>query len=540
MKAGAASAAGRAFLPVHWRAHVALLALCAATVIALHFPLLRLPYYWDEAGYYIPAARDFYQTGDLIPRSTLSNPHPPLLSLYLAGAWKLFGDSPLVTRVAMALVAGASLFALLLVASLLVPAAAGLWAAALTATTPLFFAQSTLAHLDVAATLGTLLSLYFFLRRQTGACVVAGILLCLVRETGAVVVVTLAGLEFARAWRRDRLFSAGARSGLWLMLPLVPLAGWFVFLRWRTGWWLGDPHFAAYNLWDVMRPARWVLQFLKRLYQVAIANFHWVATILVVLAARRRAPSAAGDRAAGPAPSQSLVRRTLLAVMTTYLVFMSIFGGAPLARYLLPIFPLFFLLASDAAFRLRWRGRQATLVLLPASFVFCWFWNPPYPFAYEDNLAYADFVRLHRDTAPLLERLPAETRVLTAWPASDELSRPWLGYVRRPLAIVAVPEFSREDLGRVSREQFDVLFLFSRQWHPEWYERFPRLAALQIRYFGQRPQVTPEWVRERFGLQRWSRTELRGQWVEIWAKSHILRQPTLSASEKVVGGGRRN
>ena len=32
-----------------------------------HFPLLRLPYYWDEAGYYIPAAWDF-TTACLAPR----------------------------------------------------------------------------------------------------------------------------------------------------------------------------------------------------------------------------------------------------------------------------------------------------------------------------------------------------------------------------------------------------------------------------------------------------------------------------------------
>jgi len=30
-----------------------------------HLTLLRLPYYWDEAGYYIPAAYDFFRTGDV-------------------------------------------------------------------------------------------------------------------------------------------------------------------------------------------------------------------------------------------------------------------------------------------------------------------------------------------------------------------------------------------------------------------------------------------------------------------------------------------
>ena len=27
-------------------------------VFLLHVPLLQLPYFWDEAGYYVPAARD--------------------------------------------------------------------------------------------------------------------------------------------------------------------------------------------------------------------------------------------------------------------------------------------------------------------------------------------------------------------------------------------------------------------------------------------------------------------------------------------------
>ena len=60
-----------------------------ALLVAAHWPLLRLPYYWDEAGYYIPAAYDFLRRGTLIPYSTLSNAHPPLLSIYLASWWRL-------------------------------------------------------------------------------------------------------------------------------------------------------------------------------------------------------------------------------------------------------------------------------------------------------------------------------------------------------------------------------------------------------------------------------------------------------------------
>ena len=70
-----------------------------------HFSLLRLPYYWDEAGYYIPAAWDFFRTGSLIPQTTLTNAHPPLPSVYLALWWKASGYAPEVTREAILIIA---------------------------------------------------------------------------------------------------------------------------------------------------------------------------------------------------------------------------------------------------------------------------------------------------------------------------------------------------------------------------------------------------------------------------------------------------
>src|ERR1043165_6344942 len=80
-----------------------------AALLLLHPPLPRLPYYWDEAGYFTPAARDIYTDGSFIPHSTLSNAHPPLVMSYLALAWKLFGFQIEVTRVAMLLVSALAL-----------------------------------------------------------------------------------------------------------------------------------------------------------------------------------------------------------------------------------------------------------------------------------------------------------------------------------------------------------------------------------------------------------------------------------------------
>ena len=82
-----------------------------AALYVSHFSLLRLPYYWDEAGYYIPAAWDFFRTGSLIPITTMSNAHPPLPSVYLALWWKLSGFYPEVTREAVLMVASIGLLA---------------------------------------------------------------------------------------------------------------------------------------------------------------------------------------------------------------------------------------------------------------------------------------------------------------------------------------------------------------------------------------------------------------------------------------------
>src|SRR5512132_320569 len=91
--------------------HAILWLVCVAAIAALHIPYLQLPYYWDEAGYYVPAAVELAQHGRLIPQTTAVNPHPPLLSLYLAAAYKLFGTAPLVTRLAMCIVSGTAVYA---------------------------------------------------------------------------------------------------------------------------------------------------------------------------------------------------------------------------------------------------------------------------------------------------------------------------------------------------------------------------------------------------------------------------------------------
>src|SRR5579863_8773286 len=113
-----------------------------AALYATHAALLRLPYYWDEAGYYIPAAWDFFRTGSLIPTTTLNNAHPALPSIYLALGWKASGFYPEVTREAVLMVASLGLLAVWRLAMRVVgkPSVA-FWTVVLTGRYSIWFAQ---------------------------------------------------------------------------------------------------------------------------------------------------------------------------------------------------------------------------------------------------------------------------------------------------------------------------------------------------------------------------------------------------------------
>src|ERR1700685_1278236 len=148
------------------RLHPALVfAVIFLAIFLLHIPLLSLPYFWDEAGYYVPATRDLL-TGSLIPHTTVSNAHPPLVMAWVALWWKSVGYAPLVTRSAMLVVAAFSLLGLFRLAQRAANTEVAMGAPACTARYPVFFAQSSLAQVDLAAAGLTFWGLWAYLEER--------------------------------------------------------------------------------------------------------------------------------------------------------------------------------------------------------------------------------------------------------------------------------------------------------------------------------------------------------------------------------------
>src|SRR5580765_5791544 len=81
----------------------------AAILFLVHSGFLSTPYFWDEAGHFVPAALDIYNQGRWVPVTTTPNVHPPLIPALLAAAWQVTGPSIETSRSVMLLLAAAGL-----------------------------------------------------------------------------------------------------------------------------------------------------------------------------------------------------------------------------------------------------------------------------------------------------------------------------------------------------------------------------------------------------------------------------------------------
>ena len=492
----------------------AIFILAFAAVFLAHWPLLRLPYYWDEAGYYIPAAFDFFRTGSLIPSSTLSNAHPPLPSVYLAACWKLFVFSPLVTRTAMCLIAAIALTAvwrISLIASKR-PSLA-LTTMSLTAIYPVFFAQSSLAHSDLFATAATLWGLAFFIdSRRMWPAVLCFSLAALSKETAIVTPLALAAWE---AWlAMGTRASHHARRAALLLIPALPLALWYLYYWHRTGYIFGNPEYLRYNATATLTPLRILIALWHRTNQLTL-HMNLFVPVLLALACLLLDPLPEAD----DIPPISREHRTIFfVVILTNLAFYSVIGGALLTRYMLPLYPLVILLCVHT-FRTRLKPWPWFVALTGIAFLTGLFVNPPYRFTPEDNLSYSDAVRLQQAAiAQIIARYPNET-VLTAWPASDELTKPELGYVTRPISVTSIDDFSHGQIQRAAQSQqpYTVGLMFSTKYLPQKLTlNLGRLnEKMDARFFGLHYDLDPATIARLLDGHVIWHEQRHGQWAAV-------------------------
>jgi 4-amino-4-deoxy-L-arabinose transferase-like glycosyltransferase len=467
-----------------WR----LFPLIFTVIFLLHAPLLRLPFFWDEAGFYVPAAYDLAHFHTLLPKTTMDTGHPPLPAAYLALWFTLGGWKPAVARIAMLLLAAFALTNVFLLAQRLTRTGVAVATTVATAIYPIFFVQSSLAHADLAAAAFTLWGIRLYLERRIWPAQLAFSLAVLSKETAIITPLALIVWELlpSRGEPARTRLSRAATS----LIPMAPLIVWLFYHHHATGRFFGGAEFYQYNVTYALSPLRFLLALLQRFWHL-FGTMNMLALTAATMAAMFFAP--AKDEM-GERPRIDVRVQILFAlVMLAHLVTFSLVGGALLTRYLLPAYPLVILIGMSTLHRriARWEWPAALMVIF---FVLGLFFDPPYRIAPEDNLRYRDFVLLHYRAAQFLQQNEQKSIVLSAWPATDELTKPYLGYVRQPLPVIAIQNFSVEQIvkARQMRSQYQVAYLFSTKYEVEPPFRSDTWEKLNRRFFDYHLDVQPD------------------------------------------------
>ena len=440
--------------------------------------------------------------------------HPPVSTAYLALWLLLSGWKPAVARIAMLLLAAFALTNVFLMARRVASTGVAVASTIATAMYPVFFVQSSLAHADLAAAAFSLWGIRLGIERRLWRSQVAFSLAVLSKETAVLTPVAIAVWEFflspEAASRTDRLRRTAIR-----LFPVLPLAAWLLYHHYVTGRFFGDAQFYEYNVTNAVTPLRIMLAFAIRVWH--LLGFMNMLALTAAMAAAMwfkpvYDPHAQQERRRIAIPTQL----QFALIMLVNLIGFSIVGGALLTRYLLPLYPLVIIIGMSTLHRRvgRWEWPAALVVIC---FLLALFFDPPYKIGPEDNLVYKAFVELHADASLFLEQHERGKTVLTAWPANDELTRPYLGYVSKPLPVTTIKDFSLEQVlkAQTVRPRYQVVLAFSTKYaQPVWLGS-RAMENLSRRYLDYHTDVTPDVIASLLGGKIVFFDKMKAEWVAV-------------------------
>ncbi len=412
-------------------AGLALLLIVSASKAAI----LNLPYNWDEMGAYMTPAHWLAQ-GSLLRAFPGFHPpymffgHPPALYVSVALLFKLFGEQIWIAHAFIICVSFLGVYFTYLLAACLSNRTTGFLASLFLFFSPLYFAQSGMVQGDIVITALGVICVYCFFREKYAAYLLCGMLLVMTKESGAAVILSIA----VYAWLDRKKDQDGTMAALLYSAPLLLLGLFFLWQKIETGMFLPNQYFGANRFFTITgRSLTWAF----------VRQGRIIMTLLIIAAFLLR-------------------KRAWKEEFTLFLlIFLSVAGTYSFiyctARYVLPVFPFYFILGAYAVSLLF--GNSKRLIAACAGIIGL-FAALQYGAGtgshggYEEDMQYVDVVLNHKAVCAYVEKTFPGKSVLAEWPLNEAMRHPFLGYVIRPLKVVA------------AGKPYDVV-VFTRQGSPD-------------------------------------------------------------------------
>jgi 4-amino-4-deoxy-L-arabinose transferase-like glycosyltransferase len=389
----------------------------SAAVVVLKLPTLRTPAYWDEMSWlgqadWLSEVPLWRALPGLRPDSIFFG-HPPGLHLTAAVPFKLFGSSVELAHVLILGFAVLGIISTFLLARFLYDTTTAWVAALLLLLCPLFFAQSGMFLADVPVAALGVTSVYFALTRRYVPYLVCASYMVLLKETAVALVVALVLYLLITLEQRSKQHVIEA---LKYAAPLAVIGAFVLLQRITTGHFFSIYDF-EFELFDPSHDS------MRRQFELVtewifVNQFRWILTAFI----------AADLLWFGVRGRKDAWLFGLILLLSGY----SFAGLYLLPRYLLPVFPFFFIIGANSLLRLvrapRFRTAAAVAVVGAAAWVLL---IQPFTGNGEVNLRYLDVVAAHETMANHIAARDPSPTVLTQWPHTDELAKPVLGYIDR-------------------------------------------------------------------------------------------------------------
>jgi hypothetical protein len=340
--------------------------------------------------------------------------------------------------------------------------------------------------------------------------------------------------------RDRRSVTARHTHAAWLItlsVPLLPLLAWYGYHHHRTGFTFGNPEYLRYNATANLSTAHIFVSLYYRFLHLAWQRNIWVAIILA-LACLFLARRSAKETQALP----SATFRTIAVLVAANWLAFSVLGGALLTRYLLPVYPLI-LLVCVAIWRVRTCHWPWLAALTGASFFTALWLSPPTSYAPEDSLTYRDMIVVHQEAVEYIAGHFPDARVLTAWPAAAELSRPDLGYTQRSIKVAPIENFTATEVLKAKQapDLFDTALVITTRYTTPGLRRYllQHPDSQRGREFSAERDLAPAEIASILGGQIVWQDNRDGEWAAVirFSRSYEarLQRPQIAASGPQIG-----
>jgi hypothetical protein len=193
-------------------------------------------------------------------------------------------------------------------------------------------------------------------------------------------------------------------------------------------------------------------------------------------------------------------------------------GGAELERYLLPVLPIFYIAVAVALTTVRKLIAIPVIAGLFAGLIICIFWNPPFPFPYENNYAMVDFVELQQAAGAYADEHLKGKTIASAWPFTAAMRNPDFGFVSTPKKVIETNDFHFDSIQAAKPDKFDALITYTRTWQPaDGVISNSLVRKFLAKFYEWEPDITPEQCAS-LGLKEVVSWTMHGQVITVYQR----------------------